>query len=78
MDQEKEAKEQFRNIANELCTQFPELDLRFSFQEGSKTIRFMAAAVSADIHETVLESNPLDALHETIFAVKALAGLFDS
>lgn len=77
MDQEKEAKQQFRNIANELCAQFPDLDLRFSYQEGTQTIRFMAAAVSADIHETILESDPINALHETIFAVKALAGLFD-
>ena len=77
MDKEITEKEQFRFIANELCYQFPDLDLRFSYQEGAKIIRFMAAAVSADIHETNLDKNPIEALHETIFTIKALAKRFD-
>ena len=65
-------------VASELIKQFPDLDLRFNFQNGTHCMRLMIASISRDIIELSMESeNPEAALHDAMFAVKERARLFD-
>lgn len=73
------ANTQFRSISSELNKQFPDLDLRFTMQQDSRSMRFRAAAVSESILELDLGDSPTEnLLHQAIFAIKELASLFDA
>jgi hypothetical protein len=69
---------EFISVASELMSRFPELDLRFNFQNGSNRLRFMVASVSRDIIELDLDTHDADdVLHAAIFEIKERAQIFD-
>jgi len=72
-------KGQFVYIANELSTRFPDLDLRFNLQNGTNTLRFMAAAISRDVVELDLgDHETIDLLNAAILQIKEIAQIFDA
>ncbi len=74
-----EVKERFLFVANELHSQFPNLDLRFNLREGSSQLRFMIGAVSPDVVEIDLdEASVEEIIYAAIFQVKELAQIFDA
>jgi len=72
-------KGQFVFIANELASRFPDLDLRFNLQNGTNTLRFMAAAISRDVVELDLgDHETTDLLNAAILQIKEIAQIFDA
>jgi len=72
-------KGQFVFIANELSSRFPDLDLRFNLQNGTNTLRFMAAAISRDVVELDLgDHETTDLLNAAILQIKEIAQIFDA
>jgi len=69
----------FVSVAHQLGVLFPDLDLRFSLQSGSETLRFMAADISREVHEVSLVGKSTnEILHQAIFAIKEICGRFDA
>ncbi|MCB0361001.1 MAG: hypothetical protein KDD44_15235 [Bdellovibrionales bacterium] len=74
-----EIRRQFISIASELSIQFPDLDLRFNLQSGSNRLRYVAAAVSTEVHEMTLgEIETRELIYEAIFTLKELAQMYDA
>lgn len=73
-------RERFIFLATELTQLFPALDLRFNLRSGTSNCRVFAGALSCRIVELDLErdDNPEELLHDAIWEIKRLAGLFDA
>jgi hypothetical protein len=70
---------QFIDFATKLSGYFPELDLRFNLQNGSKTVRFTLPGHTNRVFEAELGQNELDSLvYEAAFAVKEMVRKFDA
>ena len=77
--EESEIRERFVHVANELNFRFPDLDLRFNLQSDSSLLRFMAAAVSADVVELDLaEATVEELVYAAVFQVKEIAQIYDA
>ncbi len=68
----------FVAVATELSTRYPELDLRFSREQGSSTFGVTAAEHSDEQFEFTLEMKTADQLiGEVTLEIKQLLRLFD-
>ena len=71
--------EQFINLATEISNLFPDLDLRFNLQQGTKRLRFTLPTVTKDVFE--LELNPENitpTVYEAAFTIKEITQRFDA
>ena len=74
-----EIRQQFISIASELSNIFPDLDLRFNLQGGSNRLRYVAAAISSEVHELELgDLETQELIFEAIFTLKEVAQLYDA
>lgn len=71
---------QFVRLASRISEQFPQLDLRFNLQSGTKVLRCLIAENSpSSIIEVALGSAPTEELlYEAIFAIKVATHSFDA
>jgi hypothetical protein len=71
--------DQFVSVATQVSTSFPEIDLRFSHEEGSDNFQMVAPSISEDVFEFPLGvCSTKELIHETIFAIKEIAQLYDA
>jgi hypothetical protein len=71
--------DKFHCFALYLCNSFPELDLRFNYQEGTTYLRYLAPDVSSHIFEVEIVERSMDEIVlEAILNIKEIAKLFDA
>jgi hypothetical protein len=72
-------KRQFLYLASELNRGFPDLDLHFNLQAGTRRFRFFAAAIQSDIFEFNLGNGQVnDLLVEATFLLKQITCRYDA
>ena len=73
-----ELREEFRTLSDQILGSFPEIELRLSRMEGSDVVSLAAPEHGTSEIELSLNQTPSELLHEAVFAVKALARIFDA